>query len=390
MQKDRAAELVTRFDAFLTKLATVIELLPVYLKFDPKKLDLHNLTGFIQRHKHRHKHGETGRVKEEIKYDELCQLLKNLHKHGMALKAEFYSEEGELGEKVIAMQEMSKDNRVISLIMAYFAASTTLGLIQNDIKPLLTSLGESVRIAPSTEFLKEFKALMELATNRSSKISMMLGAVDHEAEGQLVQIRARIDELAKVSDLIVGLNIFTANPVKKSEEQLARERIAQQLAEEAGAKPEESPEVRVIRDFYLNFDLMLLPPFIDHIRMWEEGEKDSLKFLTNNISTFFGFHDRDFMSTEPKFVHAEITSAEFAELVQGLRAFKENKQEEPLKAILFQVKEKNTKHQQKQRDERSIANLRVLGILNEGPMSSWRPLPPAPTADHGNSNNNNK
>ncbi len=412
MQKqDTAAELATRFDTFLKQLDSVIEALPAYLKHDPSKVATkHDLLGFFPRLAHRMKHGEAGRVAEKYQYDGLCKLLKTFQTSGHALKAVFYKNEDQLSDKMSVMRAISQNDEAITTIINYFGASAALGLIQNDIQALMESLIETKRIDPSNKFMDAFKTLMMLATGRSSKLSLMLKAVDGEVKGQLSadqqaqfdRICERFDAVAKLSDLIVGFAAFTLKPVKKSTEALAAERRAELLAIEAGAQPEESREVRALRDFYSTFDLKLLAPFVSHIKSWENGEEEGAGVLFSAIRTFISIRDREFFIEHlPNYVHAEVTTEEFSVLAKAIHAWKNDEikvdnllnliaplrqRDADLRDAARLVNDKGAESPQKPEIDPSLENLRGLGLLEEEPMSKRRPLPPNPPQKEENDN----
>ena len=424
MQKqDTAAELAKRFGAFLDQLDIVVKALPVYLKHDPSKVATrHDFLGFVPRLSHRMKNGEAGRVSEENQYNGLCKLLRAFQSNGKALKALFYKNEDQLTDKISVMRDLSHNDKAITIIIDYFGASAALGLIQKDIQDLMASLVDAKRIDPSDEFMKAFSTLMMMATARSSKLSLMLNAVDGEVQGQLSaeeqaqfdHICERFDAVAKLSDLVVGFTAFTRKPVKKSAEALAAERRAEQLAIEAGALPEESREVRALRDFYTTFDLKFLAHFVSYIKGWENGEQDGASVLFSTIRTFISIRDREFFIDHlPNYVHAEVTTEEFNVLARAIHAWKKDeiKESELLELIapLRQrnadlrdaarlVNDKGAESPRKPKIDSSLENLRGLGlleeeliiidpsleklrglgILEEAPISKRRPLPPNP------------
>jgi hypothetical protein len=113
--EDSATELLKRFTKFLEQLSWVVTNFPAIKK------------------------SRAGSTKER-KYKSLKQLLTDFHASGSALLDTFATVNSQLESHVTHMAALAENEKITSLIINYFAASSVISLIRSDIKPLLTGL----------------------------------------------------------------------------------------------------------------------------------------------------------------------------------------------------------------------------------------------------------
>lgn len=414
-KQDSAAELSKRFSDFLAKLNIVITEFPKYKEHQPSEgVSLDDVLGFVPRYFEKFTRGSDFVSQQENRYHALQHILTVLFETGTAFKNKLYNHDDHLENKVALMAFLGQNNEAIKIITDYFSASTTIGLIQADVGPLMRSLaGFKRRITPTDSFISAFKALMEHAGNRSSKMVLMLTAVDNESQHKLNAteqaalklICERFKAVAKISDLIVAFRIFSTNQPEKSTEQMLGEMRAEQLEQEGnfeiakmqfienkikhGLSPEltsaelgqiteaisalkkESPAVCTLRDFYNILDLNSLFPLLQTIRNWETGKIDSTKALHAIISEFIATLDAKLSRGQTTALdNHPITTAEFTTLADQIHSWMKNEMsDDDLNRNILILRQKNVAYkaiqemsQIKAVQDLPFTNLSVLAI----------------------------
>ncbi|MDQ2994052.1 MAG: hypothetical protein M3R00_03770 [Pseudomonadota bacterium] len=311
MKKDTTLTLRHQFEGFLYKLKAVIDTYPQYEVFDYSKngITRNDVLGAPMRWLNRAWYGEVGRLKEEHQYRDLLNLLKDFHAKGVLFKSALYDSYQTLEDKMSVLVSLSQNVAAVHVLLDYFAASTTIRLIQQDIAPLMRSLAACKRIVPSEEFITAFKELMQVAADRSTTVIDMLSAIDLETDGMLTeddsknfeQIRQRFAGLAKISNLATAF-VF----VESGEKQQSPEMKVEQ-------------EIAALREFHKTFDLKLLAPFLLSIKAWKSGTAGSTAIIVTAIHSFIAMNDRATLKSgglERKVY--EITTDEWKDLAQTI------------------------------------------------------------------------
>jgi hypothetical protein len=382
---DPASELALRFNQFLAQLDTVVALIPQYKEHEFFKMDFDNVRYFFSRMTE----NNATRFRKKNRYLGMVALLSNFQACGQEIKTLLYPHEVDLSEKIAVMQSLTVNAAAIDTIINYFAASTVLGLTQRDIEPLLKSM-EGQRIHTNDAFNKAFQNFMGTATNRCSKMVLMLDAVSKHAnqalpedkKQQFEKIKQRFDALAKIADLVVAFDAFTCHPVERSEQALRNEAIAVQLALESGAKPEEKHDILALRNFYNHFDLSHLFPLLQAIKAWETGVENSASNLQACIKQFIITHEAQFSNFIAK-QNADVTTFELETIAETIHSWKKGMTDDAtLIEMLNILKNRNTVFKASIAErapelDPSFIRLRESGILRTA-HSMWRPLPPPP------------
>jgi hypothetical protein len=386
-KQDSAAELSRRFSDFLAKLDIVIAEFPKYKDHKPSAgVSLDDVLGFVPRYFERVTRGSDFVTQQENRYHALQHILTVLYKTGLAFQEKLYNKDDHLENKVALMAFLGQNEEAIKTITDYFAASTTIGLIQADVGPLMRSLaGFKRRITPTENFINAFKALMEHAGNRSSKMVLMLTAVDNESQHTLniaeqvalKLICERFKAVAKLADIIVAFRIFSTNQPEKSAEQMLEATRAEQLEQEGhfeiikmqfigdklsrglsaeltndelkqiseavAALKKAKPDVCALRDFYNILDLNSLFSLLLTIRDWETGKIDSTKALHAIISEFIATLDAKLSRGQSLALdNHPLSTAEFTTLAYQIHSWMKNElSDEDLNRSILILRQQN-------------------------------------------------